>query len=94
MAVQLPEGGLGLIWAQARAQDADGGQAAIIGRGGTLAWDVPEDRAHFREVTWGAPVVMGRATWESLPPRFRPLPGRDQDAAAAVIGADPAAHVA
>lgn len=77
MAVQLPEGGLGLIWAQARAQDADGGPAAIIGRGGTLAWDVPEDRAHFREVTWGAPVVMGRATWESLPPRFRPLPGRD-----------------
>lgn len=77
MAVELPEGGLGLIWAQARAQGADGAQAAIIGRGGTLAWHVPEDLAHFREVTWGAPVIMGRATWDSLPPRFRPLPGRD-----------------
>jgi len=73
----LGEGGLGLVWAQARAVADDGAPVALIGRGGTLAWHVPEDLAHFREVTWGSPVIMGRATWESLPPRFRPLPGRD-----------------
>ena len=31
---------------------------------------------HFKQQTAGAPVVMGRKTWDSLPPRFRPLPGR------------------
>lgn len=64
---------LGLIWAQARA--ADGGPG-VIGRGGTLPWHLPEDLAHFRRITTGYPVIMGRTTWESLPPRFRPLPGR------------------
>jgi len=77
VAAALPEGGLGLVWAQARARADDGAPVGLIGRGGTLAWHVPEDLAHFREVTWGSPVVMGRATWESLPARFRPLPGRD-----------------
>jgi dihydrofolate reductase len=48
----------------------------VIGRDGTLPWHLPEDMAHFRELTRGAPVVMGRKTWDSLPPRFRPLPGR------------------
>lgn len=64
---------LGLIWAQARS--ADGGPG-VIGRGGTLPWHLPEDLAHFRRITNGHPVIMGRTTWESLPPRFRPLPGR------------------
>ncbi len=41
-----------------------------------MPWHVPEDLAHFKEVTLGAPVVMGRRTWESFPARFRPLPGR------------------
>jgi len=41
-----------------------------------MPWHVPEDLAHFRAVTMGAPVIMGRRTWESFPPRFRPLPGR------------------
>jgi len=59
---------LGLIWAQSR----DG----VIGRDGTLPWHLPEDLARFRAVTTGATVVMGRRTWESLPARFRPLPGR------------------
>lgn len=59
---------LGLIWAQARGR--------VIGDGGTMPWDLPEDLAHFRRTTGGAAVVMGRRTWESLPPRFRPLPGR------------------
>jgi dihydrofolate reductase len=48
----------------------------VIGHEGDLAWRIPEDLAHFRRVTAGCPVVMGRRTWESLPPRFRPLPGR------------------
>lgn len=48
----------------------------VIGRNGVLPWHLPEDLAYFRQVTRGHAVVMGRRTWESLPPRFRPLPGR------------------
>ncbi|QAZ41044.1 diacylglycerol kinase [Methylibium sp. Pch-M] len=47
-----------------------------IGRAGTMPWHLPQDLAHFKRTTLGCPVVMGRKTWESLPPRFRPLPGR------------------
>jgi dihydrofolate reductase len=47
-----------------------------IGRDGALAWHDAEDLKHFRRVTLGCPVIMGRKTWDSLPPRFRPLPGR------------------
>ncbi len=47
-----------------------------IGRDNTLPWHLPEDLQHFRRQTTGCPVLMGRRTWESLPPRFRPLPGR------------------
>ncbi|MBE7701470.1 dihydrofolate reductase [Oerskovia sp. Sa1BUA8] len=63
---------VGLIWAQAR--DAAG--RPVIGAGGVMPWHLPEDLAHFRRVTTGHPVVMGRVTWDSLPVRFRPLPGR------------------
>ncbi|QYN33323.1 dihydrofolate reductase [Pseudonocardia sp. DSM 110487] len=59
---------IGLVWAQS----ANG----VIGRDGTLPWHLPEDLKHFRALTTGATVLMGRRTWESLPPRFRPLPGR------------------
>ncbi|HEX7887845.1 MAG TPA: dihydrofolate reductase [Ramlibacter sp.] len=59
---------LGLIYAQAR--------NGVIGKGGVLPWHLPEDLAHFKRTTLGAPVIMGRRTWDSLPPRFRPLPGR------------------
>ncbi|GKS83732.1 dihydrofolate reductase [Acidovorax sp. SUPP1855] len=48
----------------------------VIGKDGTMPWHLPEDLAHFRRLTNGCPVVMGRKTWDSLPPRFRPLPGR------------------
>jgi len=48
----------------------------VIGRDNTLPWHLPEDMAHFKRLTMGCPVIMGRKTWESLPPRFRPLPGR------------------
>nr|WP_026037687.1 dihydrofolate reductase [Salinibacterium sp. PAMC 21357] len=59
---------VGLIWAQ-----ADGG---IIGNEGTMPWHLPEDLAHFKKITLGSPVIMGRKTWQSLPQLFRPLPGR------------------
>ena len=48
----------------------------VIGKNGTMPWHLPEDLAHFKRLTQGWPVVMGRKTWDSLPPRFRPLPGR------------------
>lgn len=48
----------------------------VIGLANQLPWRLPEDLAHFRRVTMGAPVLMGRKTWLSLPERFRPLPGR------------------
>jgi dihydrofolate reductase len=48
----------------------------VIGKGGTMPWHLPEDLAHFKKLTSGCPVIMGRKTWDSLPPRFRPLPGR------------------
>ena len=51
-------------------------RGGVIGRDGTVPWRLPEDMAFFREVTLGHPVVMGRRTWDSLPERFRPLPGR------------------
>lgn len=47
-----------------------------IGLGNELLWSEPEDQKHFRRVTLGSAVIMGRKTWESLPARFRPLPGR------------------
>ena len=59
---------LGAIWAQT--------DAGVIGRAGDMPWRAPEDLVHFKAVTLGAPVIMGRRTWESFPPRFRPLPGR------------------
>jgi len=48
----------------------------VIGRDNQLIWNIPEDMAHFKVLTAGHTVLMGRKTWESLPPRFRPLPGR------------------
>jgi dihydrofolate reductase len=57
-----------MVWAQAR----DG----VIGADGGLPWHLPEDLKLFRTRTTGSTVVMGRRTWESLPERFRPLPGR------------------
>jgi dihydrofolate reductase len=71
---------IGLIYAQSR--------NGVIGHGGTLPWHLPEDLAHFKRTTLGAPVLMGRKTWDSLPPRFRPLPGRRN----IVITRDPRWH--
>jgi dihydrofolate reductase len=59
---------IGLIWAQAR--------GGIIGKDGQMPWHLPEDLAHFKAITSGGTVIMGRRTWDSLPPRFRPLADR------------------
>lgn len=59
---------LHLIYARARNN--------VIGKDGDLPWHLPEDLAHFKKTTMGQPVVMGRVTWESIPEKFRPLPGR------------------
>ena len=48
----------------------------VIGKNNALPWHLPEDMAHFKRTTLGCPVIMGRKTWDSLPPKFRPLPGR------------------
>ncbi len=48
----------------------------LIGAGDHLPWRLPDDMRRFREITMGKPVLMGRKTYESIPLRFRPLPGR------------------
>ncbi len=57
-----------LIYARAR--------NGVIGKDGQMPWHLPEDLAHFKRTTMSHPVIMGRKTWDSLPARFRPLPGR------------------
>ena len=59
---------INLIFARAR--------NGVIGKDNQLPWHLPEDLAHFKRTTLGQPVIMGRKTWDSLPPKFRPLPGR------------------
>lgn len=59
---------IGMVWARST--------TGVIGADGGMPWHVPEDLAHFKQVTGDATVLMGRRTWESLPERFRPLPGR------------------
>jgi dihydrofolate reductase len=58
----------------------------VIGRDGGLPWRLPSDLKHFRELTSGHTVVMGRKTFESLPAKFRPLPDRRN----VVLSSDPA----
>jgi len=48
----------------------------LIGLRGRVPWDSREERLHFRALTLGKAVIMGRKTWQSLPKAFRPLPGR------------------
>jgi dihydrofolate reductase len=59
---------IGLIWAQST--------SGVIGRANGIPWRLPEDQARFKELTMGHTVVMGRSTWDSLPAKVRPLPGR------------------
>lgn len=55
---------------------AIGSRNRALGKGGKLLWHIPEDMRRFKELTMGHLVIMGRKTWESLPLKFRPLPGR------------------
>lgn len=48
----------------------------VIGRANAIPWRLPADMQRLRALTIGCPVIMGRRTWDSLPPRFRPLPQR------------------
>ncbi len=48
-------------------------RGGVIGRDGAMPWHLPADLAHFKRVTMGHPIIMGRRTWDSLP---GPLPGR------------------
>lgn len=59
---------IAMIWAQT--------VAGIIGFENAIPWHIPEDFAHFKAATLGSPVIMGRKTWQSLPDKSRPLPGR------------------
>jgi dihydrofolate reductase len=47
----------------------------VIGRNGQLPWHLPEDLRHFKRLTLGHPIIMGRRTWESLGGGL--LPGRE-----------------
>jgi dihydrofolate reductase len=59
----------------------------VIGKGNTLPWHLPEDLRHFKQVTMGKPIIMGRRTFESI---GKPLPGRTN----IVITRDPTFHAA
>jgi dihydrofolate reductase len=64
----------------------------VIGAQGKLPWHLPEDLKHFKKLTLGHPVIMGRKTWESL---GKPLPGRENIVVTRAAGYDaPGAHVA
>jgi dihydrofolate reductase len=64
----------------------------VIGAGGQLPWRLPEDLRHFKELTLGHPVIMGRRTWESL---GKPLAGRENIVVTRTPGyTAPGAHVA
>ena len=69
-----------------------------IGHNGGLLWHESADQKHFRTLTMGCPVIMGRKTWDSLPAKFKPLPGRrnivvTRNAAWHADGAEPAASL-
>ena len=52
-------------------------QNGAIGLGDAMPWSFKKDMKHFKELTIGSPCIMGDVTYRSLPPRFRPLPGRE-----------------
>ncbi len=68
----------------------------VIGRDNRIPWNIPGEQHHFRKVTWGHPLIMGRKTWESI---GHPLPGRrnivvTRDAAYSAPGAETAPSLA
>lgn len=70
-----------MVWAQS----LDG----VIGLDGGMPWEVPEDLQHFKKVTMGEVLVMGRRTWSSFPNSVRPLPGRTSIVVSKSFSEDP-----
>ncbi|MEC7851219.1 MAG: dihydrofolate reductase [Bacteroidota bacterium] len=48
----------------------------VIGKDNKLAWHLPDDMNYFSNMTKGHSIIMGRKNWESIPEKYRPLPGR------------------
>ncbi len=63
-----------LIWGEAFGLD---GKPGAMGVNGGMPWRLSPDLRYFKAMTIGCPVIMGRGTWDSMPPKFRPLPGRE-----------------
>ncbi len=52
------------------------GSNRVIGKDNDIPWHLPDDFRYFKETTKNHYVIMGRKNWESLPPKFQPLPQR------------------
>ncbi len=63
-----------LIWGEAFGLD---GKPGAMGVNGGMPWRLSPDLRYFKAMTIGCPVIMGRGTWDAMPPKFRPLPGRE-----------------
>jgi len=63
-----------LIWGEAFGLD---GRPGAMGVNGGMPWRLSPDLRYFKAMTIGCPVIMGRGTWDAVPPKFRPLPGRE-----------------
>lgn len=63
-----------LIWGEAFGLD---GRPGAMGVNGGMPWRLSPDLRYFKAMTIGCPVIMGRGTWDAMPPKFRPLPGRE-----------------
>lgn len=48
----------------------------VIGNNNKLVWNLPDDMKYFMDSTKGHYIIMGRKNYESLPPKFKPLPNR------------------
>lgn len=70
-----------MVWAQS----LDG----VIGLDGGMPWEVPEDLQHFKSITMGEVLIMGRRTWSSFPDSVRPLPGRISIVVSQTFSEDP-----
>lgn len=49
----------------------------VIGANNDLIWDLPRDMQFFKDTTMGHPIIMGRKNYDSIPPKWRPLPNRE-----------------
>lgn len=63
-----------LIWGEAFGLD---GRPGAMGVNGGMPWRLSPDLRYLKAMTIGCPVIMGRGTWDAMPPKFRPLPGRE-----------------